>query len=88
MKAQIYIVMIVMIIIAIAAVINLGSYSHLPVLKEQSSMFNQGEIIHNINNELYLLNYFNFSNQTIDDFINFSEQYGKEKNLNLTIQSQ
>ena len=82
-RGQLYIVTAAIIIIAVTALANIGLYTSMPVQREQSSLTDTATIMHNINNELAYVISINATH--IDDFINISEKYGEEKNLEIEI---
>lgn len=84
MKGQIYIIIAIVIIIAIGTIANIAYYSSLPVQKEQIALSDTSAMMNNINNELTAVTKVDVTK--IDDFLNFSIEYAKEKNFNITIE--
>ena len=85
-KGQIYMMIAAMIILALSTLASIGIYTSLPVEKEQSTINSISSASHNINNELIYLMKDDPRNLTrINDFINFTIEFGKEKNLNISV---
>lgn len=86
MRGQIYILIAAMIVIAVAALADIGFYNSLPVQREQTSLGSSGAVMQNINTEITYVMENNATN--LDDFVNFTVEYASEKNLNMTVESE
>ena len=86
-KGQIYMMIAGIIILALSTLASIGLYTSLPIEKEQSTINSISSASHNINNELiYLMKDDPGDTSVINDFINFTIEFGKEKNLNISIE--
>ena len=85
-KGQIYMMIAGMIILAISTIASIALHTSMPIEKKQTQLSTSEVIAHNINNEIIQILKENESDSaTVNDFIKIAEEYGKEKNINITV---